>query len=150
MGHSTYSSSELASMRADSSDDAPEPTGVDVWMCGTIYVPAYSDEGAESIVREQYLPASGELGSIDMPSDVALFKEEGHFLSGALTLYAVAKEGSPNPFAPREPWERRGCAIYTEGDGKPGGAQVVADLHGRLESWEVQAIVDAHNRDAGF
>lgn len=54
------------------------------------------------------------------------------------------------PASNRDPWERRGTAIFTEGNGKPGGAQLVIELHGQCEAFTVQAIVDAHNRDAGF
>jgi hypothetical protein len=49
-----------------------------------------------------------------------------------------------------EPWECRGTAIYTEGDGRPGGAQLVMELHGQCEPFTVEALVKAHNRDAGF
>lgn len=44
----------------------------------------------------------------------------------------------------KEFWERRGTAIYTEAD-KPGEAELIAELHGKLSADEVEAIVNRHN-----
>ncbi len=47
-------------------------------------------------------------------------------------------------------WERCGAAIYTEGNGEPGNALLVAELH-PVSVDTVQMLVDAHNAVlAGF
>lgn len=43
-----------------------------------------------------------------------------------------------------EAWERRGSAIYTEEDGTPGKAKLIAELH-PAHGIIVQYVVDAHN-----
>ena len=41
-------------------------------------------------------------------------------------------------------WERRGAAIYTEGNGEPGNSALVAELH-PVSPDVVERLVESHN-----
>lgn len=56
------------------------------------------------------------------------------------------QDGYEDGRAAVEPWERRGAAIYTEGDTSvPGSAKLVADLFLGATSEAIDALVSAHN-----
>lgn len=62
-----------------------EKIGVDIWMCGTIYVDAETDDEAEEIVRDRYAHEGFHFSDdIEMDDD--------DFMSSAVTFYGLGIE----------------------------------------------------------
>jgi hypothetical protein len=74
-----------------------ESHGVNVWMCATIYVDAFSQEEAESTVTELYAGSLENPDTVEIAARDIRMSEGGDFLSPAVTLYGLASESKLVP-----------------------------------------------------
>lgn len=69
-----------------------EMIGIDVWMCGTIYVEASSQDEAERIVAERYAGTLAKPNTYNHMDGEDLPLDGDDFQSSAVTLYGIAKD----------------------------------------------------------
>ncbi|WP_163987486.1 hypothetical protein [Rhizobium lusitanum] len=74
-----------------------EKIGVDVWIAGTIYVDAATDEEAAQIVKERYAGSRDSSLGYDLMSGEDFPMDGDDFMSPAITLYGLCKESELLP-----------------------------------------------------
>lgn len=77
--------------------DEREKIGIDVWMAGTIYVDADTEEEAAQIVTERYAGTRENSFGLDLSKRDILLGDGGDFLSPAVSLYGVCHRSALVP-----------------------------------------------------
>jgi len=78
-------------------NDELEKIGVDVWIAGTIYVDAATDEEAQKIVSERYAGTRDKADTYDHMGGEDLPLDGDDFMSSAITLYGLCSESELFP-----------------------------------------------------
>lgn len=74
-----------------------EKIGVDVWIAGTIYVDAKTDEEARKIVSERHAGTRDDAGTYDHMNGEDLPLDGDDFMSSAITLYGLCSDSELFP-----------------------------------------------------
>lgn len=74
-----------------------EKIGIDVWMAGTIYVDAETEEEAAQIVKERYAGTREKPNTYDHMNSEDLPLDGDGFMSSAMTLYGISAKSTLVP-----------------------------------------------------
>ena len=74
-----------------------EKIGVDVWIAGTIYVDAETDEEARKIVSERYAGTRDKADTYNHMEGEDLPLDGDDFMSSAITLYGLCRDSELFP-----------------------------------------------------